>query len=177
MVKRISIFFAYSMFFILALMYFTPKKSLYFLLERELKSYDVIISNEEVKDSGFTLELQNADLFVKSIKSANAKEVSLKIFAIYNALTLNDITLSNAAASFVPLHIDELDISHSIFNPLNITVYGIGEFGEAEATFSILDRTLHVDIEPSDKMKKEYKNSMRQLKKSEDGGYSYDKTF
>ncbi len=177
MVKRISLFFAYSMFFILALMYFTPKKSLYFLLEGELKNYSVIISNEEVEDKGFTLELQNADFYMKSIKSANASEVNLKIFVLYNSLTFNDITLSNAAASFVPLHIDELSLSYSIFNPLNVKAYGIGEFGEAEATFNILDRALHLDVEPSQSMKKQYKNSMRQLKKSEDGGYSYDKTF
>ena len=177
MVKRISLFFAYSIFFILALMYFTPKKSLYFLFERELKTYDVIISNEDVKDNGFTLDLHNADFYAKSIKSANVKEINLNIFGLYNSLSLNDISLSSAAASFVPLHIDELSVSYSIFNPLNITAFGVGEFGEAEATFSILDRALHLDIQPSQTMIKQYKNSMRQLKKSEDGGYSYDKTF
>ena len=174
MVKRGLLYFA---FFALALMYFTPKQSVYYLLEKELKTYDVIISNEEVKDSGFTLKLENADLFVKSIKSANAKEVNVKIFALYNSVTLSDITLSSVAASFVPLYIDELSVYYSILNPLNIRANGAGEFGEADATFNLLDRTLHIDVQPSDKMKKEYRNSMRQLKKSEDGGYSYDKTF
>lgn len=177
MVKRVSLFFAYAVFFLLALMYFTPKESLYFLLEKELKTYDVIISNEELKDSGFTLKLENAELFVKSIKSASAKEVNVKIFALYNSVTLSDITLSSVAASFIPLKIDELSVAYSILNPLKIKAYGVGEFGEAGAAFNLLDRTLHIDVQPSDKMKKEYRNSMRQLQKSEDGGYSYDKTF
>ena len=177
MVRRASLFFAYATFFALALIYFTPKQSLYYLLEKELKTYSVIISNEEVKDSGFTLKLEGAELFVKSIKSASAKEVNVKIFGLHNSVTFNDITLSSVAASFVPLNIDELSVAFSILNPLKIKAYGVGEFGEAGAAFNLLDRTLHIDIEPSDKMKKEYRNSMKQLKKSEDGGYSYDKTF
>ena len=177
MVKRIILLFGYPLFFILSLMYFTPKQSVYYFIEKELKTYDVIISNEEVKDNGFTLNLENADLFVKSIKSASAKAVNVKVFVLYNSITLNDITLSNFAASFVPLKIDELSVAYSLLNPLKIKAYGIGEFGEAGAAFNLLDRTLHIEIEPSDKMKKEYKNSMRQLKKSEDGGYSYDQTF
>lgn len=177
MVKKVSLFFGYSAFFLLAFMYFTPKQNLYYFLEKELKIYNVIISNEKVQDKGFTLTLENADLFVKSIKSANAKEVNVKIFALYNSLTLSDVTLSSVAASFVPLHINELRFTYSVLNPFNITAYGIGEFGEAEAALSILNRSLHIDVEPSDKMKKEYANSMRQLKKSEDGGYFYDKTF
>jgi len=177
MVKKVSLFFAYFAFFLLALMYFTPKENLYYLLEKELRTYDLIISNEGVKDSGFTLNLENADLFIKSIKSANAKAVNVNFFALYNSVKISDITLSNVAASFIPLQIDELRFTYSIFNPLNINVYGIGEFGEAEAAFNVLERSLHIDVKPSDKMKKEYKNSMRQLQKSQEGGYSYDKTF
>ena len=177
MVKRILLFFAYPTFFALALMYFTPKQSVYYFVEKKLKAYDIIISNEEVKDSGFTLNLENADLYVKSIKSAHAKAVNVKIFALYNSVTLSDITLSSVASSFVPVKIDELSVAYSLLNPLKIKAYGVGEFGEAGAAFNLLDRTLHIEIEPSDKMKKEYKNSMRQLKKSEDGGYSYDQIF
>lgn len=177
MVKRFSMFFAYLIFFILALMYFTPKETIFYLLEKELKNHDVIISNETLSDRGFSLDVSDADIFVKSLKSANVQESNIKIFALYNSLTLSNITLSSAAASFIPLHVDELCVSYSVFNPLNVKAYSLGEFGEAELTFSLLDRALHIDIIPSDLMKQKHKNSMRQLKKSEDGGYSYDRTF
>ncbi len=177
MVKRISLFFAYCLFFLLALMYFTPKKSVYFLFESEIKKYQVLISNEKITDKGFSLELQNTDLFIKSIKSAHAKEVNIKIFALYNSLTLQEIQLSSALASFMPLYIEELRFSYSLLNPLNITLYGVGEFGEAEGVFHILHKRLHVKVNPSDLMKKQYKNSMKELQKSQEGEYSYDKDF
>ncbi|MEA3371131.1 MAG: hypothetical protein U9Q40_07310 [Campylobacterota bacterium] len=177
MVKNLSITLGYILFFLLSLMYFTPKVTLFYLLEKELQKYDVVVSNEILVDNGFSLNVNDGSVFVKSIESAKIKEANIKIFGIYNSVNLNEIRLSNAAASFVPLYIDEFNVRYSIFNPLNVKAYAIGEFGEAEASFSILDMALHVDVEPSAKMQKEYKNSMRQLSKSEDGGYSYDKTF
>lgn len=177
MVKNLSITLGYILFFLLSLMYFTPKVTLFYLLEKELQKYDVVVSNEILIDNGFSLNVNDGSVFAKSIESAKIKEANIKIFGIYNSVNLNEIRLSNAAASFVPLYIDEFNVRYSIFNPLNVKAYAIGEFGEAEASFSILDMALHVDVEPSAKMQKEYKNSMRQLSKSEDGGYSYDKTF
>ena len=177
MVKKLALFFAYVLFFILALMYFTPKSNLYFALENELKKHDVIISNESVIDNGFSLELQNAQLFFKSIKSADIEVVNIKIFGIYNSLSMSGIRLSQTLSSFTPLKIDEVIISHSIFNPINIKLYELGENGEAKGSFNLLDMALHIVFEPSKMMLKEHKNSLREFKKSEDGGYVYDKTF
>jgi hypothetical protein len=177
MVRKLAIFFAFVLFFISSLMYFTPKENIYFALENELKKYDVIISNEKIKDSGFTLELNDAEVFFKSIKSADIKSVNIKIFGIYNSLSLEDIKLSQSASSFLPLNIEKVTITHSIFNPLNINIYELGDDGELEGSFNLLEMALHIIFEPSELMLKKYKNSMREFKKSEDGSYSYDKTF
>ncbi len=177
MVKKISITLGYILFFTLSLMYFTPKVTLFYLLEKELQKHDVVVSNETLIDNGFSLNVNDASVFMKSIESAKIKETNIKIFGIYNSVNLNEIKLSNAAASFLPLHIDEISLRYSIFNPFNVKAYATGEFGEADASFNILDFTLHVDVEPSPKMQKEYRSTLRQLTKSEDGGYSYDKNF
>ena len=177
MVKKTFIFFAYVMFFISALIYFTPKISIYNYIEKELLNYDVIISNETVLDSGFSLNLTDADIFVKSIHSATVQEVDIKIFALYNNITLHNITLSNVAASFVPLNIENVTIRHSVIDPLRINAYSVGEFGEVEASLNILDRNVSVRLTPSALMLKDYRNSMKQLSKNEDGSYSYVKTF
>jgi len=177
MVKKIALLFAYLAFFILALTYFAPKANLYYLLEQELKKRDVVISEKNVSDKGFSLQLSDANVFVKSIKSANVKETDVKIFLLYNSIVLRDVTLSSAASSFIPLKIEEIKIVYSILDPLNVKAYGVGEFGEAEASFNVMERRLRLELAPSQKMLKNYSSTMRQVKKLEDGSYVYDKTF
>jgi len=171
MVKKISIF------FLLALMYFTPKDSIYFLLEEKLKQVDVVISSEQVEDSGFILNITDADLSFKSISSAKINEVSITIFALYNSVSLNGITLSTTAKSFAPLNIESAKVVYSIFNPLNASIKAVGEFGELEGEFNIVNNTLHLELKSSQEMLKNYQNSLRKLSKTENGEFVYDKTF
>ena len=177
MVNKLTIFLAYSLFFILALMYFTPKVSIYYLLEKELKERDVVISDEELQDRGFNLIIEHANVSFKSIESASIGETSVKIFALYNSINIKNIVLSSTAKSFIPLKIDSAQVRYSIFNPLNVKAYAVGEFGEMEAEISIVDRNLHVDLKPSKNMLKNYRSTLKNLKKTENGEFVYDKTF
>jgi len=177
MVIKISKFFAYTIFFLLALMYFIPKVSLYYFVEHEIKKYAIVIDNEKAVDNGFSLSLYNATINVKGIPSATIKEANFKQFIIYNTSTFKDIKLSSVAASMIPTDIDTINIKYSIFNPLYITADAIGGFGEAEVSFSLTDLALHLDLKPSKKMLSSHRATLRNLKKSKDGGYSYDKTI
>jgi len=169
--------FVYFLFFIVALMYFTPKSSIYFFLETQLKEYEAVISREEVVDSGFILDIKHANVSLKSISSANISRTTLKIFILYNSIDLQEVILSSTAKSFVPLHLDSVHIVHSILNPLNVIVHSVGEFGEIEAKFNIVDRTFHLNLKPSKIMLKDYKNTLKNLSKTENGEFTYDKTF
>lgn len=177
MVNKLLMFFAYVIFFMLALMYFTPKTNLYYMLEKELVKHELIISDEKVSDKGFVLSLENAVIYMKDIESAQIKELDVKIFALYNAINVTDIKLSEVAGSFIPVKINNVDIRYSVINPLNIVIKAQGDFGEASGVVNILEKQLHLNVTPSEIMKKRYRNTMRQLKKQEDGSYSYDKTF
>ncbi|MBU1927971.1 hypothetical protein KKG77_03115 [bacterium] len=177
MVKRFLRFFAYLAFFVVALIFFAPKLGMYYFLENELKAYDVIISGETLKDEGVSLNIKDGQIFVKSIESASIEECDVTLLLFYNAINATEITLSQSAKSFVPLKVQELKLSYTLFNPLHIKAYAVGEFGSAQAQVNILDRTIHVDLQASEMMSKGYKNSLREFKKSEDGGFTYDKTF
>ena len=177
MVKKIVFFFAYLLFFIVALIYFTPKSSIYFALEEELKKYDIVVSGEEIIDNGFTLEIKSANVSLKSIESATLSQTSIKIFVLYNSLSFKDILLSSTAKSFVPLHVDVIEIVYSISNPFVVTAYGTGEFGKVEAEFDIVDRNFHLDLMPSEVMQKGYRSTLSNLNKNDNGDFSYDKTF
>lgn len=177
MVKKIAMFFAYTLFFMFALMYFTPKDSIYFFLEKKLQEHDVIISKEKVSDKGFILSLEDADITYKSIESATIDKTNIKLFALYNSINIEGITLSSTAKSFAPLKIESVDAVYFVLNPLNATLHAIGEFGELDAEFDITKYSLHLKLKPSKVMLKNHRSTLRNLKKTKNGEFVYDKTF
>jgi hypothetical protein len=170
-------FIAYSGFFILALMYFTPKVALYYFAETQLKPYGVIVTDEKVIDNGFTLSIKDAVVTFKNIESATIKDTDIYLFALFNKIKISDIKLASTAATLVPTGISFIDISYTIFNPLNIVAYSSGGFGEAEVNVSLLDKKAVLKLKPSKLMSQKYRSTLRNLKKSKDGGYEYAKNF
>lgn len=177
MVKKLAVFFAYVLFFILALMYFTPKISAYYFLEQQAKPFGLLISKEKLSDTGFSLNIEDASVSFKSIESANIKNTNIKVFGIYNSVSLENIALSSAAASFVPLNVDVANISYTVFSPLSVNAYINGEFGEAQAIYDIVQNAIHIELIPSKKMLKKYRSTLTNLKKQKSGEYIYDQAF
>lgn len=176
MVKILKLF-AYFVFFILALIYFSPKESIYYLAEQEVKKYKVVFSNEKITDSGFSLGLSNITASYNSIHSANIENINMKMFLIYNSISAKNIKLSDMTASFIPLHVKNVDISYTILNPLVIGLNATGEFGIAEGEVNILDRNISIVVTPSKMMETKHKDTLMNLRKNNNGGYNYDKSF
>ena len=177
MVKKIGKFFAYLLFFLLALMYFTPKESVYYFAEKQLKPFGVLISSEDAIDRGLCLELNHANISFKAIESASVESAKIKLLGALNSFEVQNIKLASTASSFVPLHIENVKITHHIFNPLHVSAEANGEFGELSADVDLLERTLHIDFIASKEMKKNYKSTLRNLKKNQKGEYYYDQSF
>lgn len=177
MVNKFLFFLIYSIVFILATIYFSPKESLYFTLEKTFKSNGIIISDETIKDNGFSLNMNNAKLYLKTIESADIKSMKLSSFVLYNSLNISDIKLSSLYKSYMPLHINNINLTYTIFNPLNINIQANGEFGESESSFNLSDLVLHVKLIPSQLMLRKYKQSLKDYTKNENGEFTYDKTF
>lgn len=177
MVKKLAKFFAYTLFFFFALIAFTPKSSVYYLLEQNLKQYDVIISKESLEESLFTLHIQNLELSAKGIESAVVQKADITLLGFYNNIALQNIELSSVVDAFLPPKIQNATLSYTILNPLVVQAVAIGDFGEAHVSFEILDRKLSATLTPSARMLKEYRSSLKEFKKDANGGYVYAKTF
>ncbi len=182
MVRKIFNFFIYLLFFIIAIIYFTPKIGLYYFAEQKLKPLSgVIISKEELRDNGFSLEIENANISAKGIDSAVIKSINIKLFGIYNSVSVQEIKLTSVADAFVPLNIDTLHIKYTVLNPLVITGDAKGGFGEASLELSLdpdtLKRHLKIILSPSKNMKQNYKRTLRNLKKNKEGVYIYEKNI
>jgi hypothetical protein len=168
---------AYSLFFVLALMYLIPKTGIYYFFEEQIRPYSIVINDETVQDSGLGLEITDATVFIKSIESAQVGSIEVDLFALFNAIDITDVTLSSVAEALIPVHVQEVHFRHSILHPMQIKVDGKAEAGVFHATFHILDRVLSMNLKPSENMLKNYKSTLSNLKRSENGEYVYEKSI
>ncbi len=175
--KKLAIFFAYALFFIVALMYFAPKVSAFYFLEEQLKPYGVIISSEKLSDKGFSLDIEDAVISFKSIESAHLTQANITIFVLYNAIHIEGVKLSSTASSFLPLAIEKGDMVYSIADPFHVKGKVYGDFGEADLLYDISQNSVYIALKPSKLMLNKYRSTLRNFKKDENGEYIYEKTF
>lgn len=177
MVKKLSKFLAYTLFFIFALMVFIPKSSLYYLLEENMKKFDIVISKETLQENIFSLKVQNLEISFKDIHGAVIEEADITLLFFYNSLKFENIKLSSLLEAYLPAKIQELQVTYTIFKPLLVKIEAEGEFGEMQAEVDILERNLSIKLQPTNIMLKQYKKSIKMFKKSQEGDYVYAKSF
>ena len=174
---KIGKFFAYLLFFIIALMYFMPKKSIYYFAEKELQKQGVVIAHEAVKDTGFSLELRHLDIYVRSIESASVKELDISLFGIYNGVSMQDIELSSTLSSMLPTEIKKVTLLYTLLHPLTVELSAVGAFGTLHADVNLKERKMSAVLQPSDIMKRKYRQALRNFKKQANGEYEYVQSF
>jgi len=177
MVKKLLKFFAYFLFFIFALIAFLPKTNLYYLAEKNIKPLGAVISDEQIDEHLFSLELKHSQLSFQGVDSAKIDELEIRLFAFYNTIEAKNILLSSMASSFVPLRIKEAKVSYSVIDPLHIKLYAKGEFGEIRGAINLKEKRLTSVLHPSKLMLSRYQNTLREFKKDKKGGYRYDQAF
>lgn len=175
--KKIALFLVYTTLFFSALLYFTPKVNLYFFIEEQIKPLDVMIANEEAVDQGFSLELLHAKLYIQKIKSADIGSAQLMLLGVYNTAAIDKVILDKTFEQFFPPIIEHIEVTQTLFAPLQLHGTAVGDFGEAIATVDLLERRVNVVLKPSKLMLSKYKSTLSQLKKSKEGDYRYDSKF
>jgi len=170
MVKRII-----GGFFLLILLLWllAPKQELYYLLEKELKKNDIIISNETVKDTWYGVKLLDAEIYVKGAKMAEVSELQLNIFFLYNTLTVKNIHVNKAMQNVAPKSIEEINVQYSVANPLNIELNGQGSFGVLEGKVAFMDRNISITFPVA----KDIKAFKKFLKKDKTGEWKYETNY
>jgi len=175
--KKAALNLLYVLLFFGALLFFTPKESLYYAAEEQLRSMGVIISDEEAVDHGFSLEIRDARLYVQKIKSADIGSATVAIFGFYNTLSAEKVLLDQTFEKFFPPVIEHIDLHQSILDPIHLKATANGDFGEAEASIDLLERSAALIVKPSKLMLSRYKSTLANLKKTEEGEYRYDYQF
>ena len=175
--KKIALILFYLVFFLAALLFFTPKESIYYYGEEQLKPLGVILAQEEAVDTGFSLKIEHAKLYVQKIKSANIALVELTLLGVYNTVSVENIVLDKTFEQFFPPLVEHLEVTQSILAPTKVSATAHGDFGTATASVHLVDRNGTVVLTPSKMMRSRYKNTLRQLKRTKTGDYRYDFKF
>jgi len=157
---------------ILSLAIFAPKRELYYLIEEELMKNDIIINNEKVHAGLFTLTLKHPEVYFKGIRVAEIGEVKLWTLLFYSTFSIKSISVDASLKRFVPAQIEQLRASHLIFNLMNITINGNGEFGSASGSVNLNERKVHIDFD-----KESDTSKLKSLLKKGEQGWYYESSF
>lgn len=177
MVRRFLKFFVYFLFFICMLAIFIPKSNVYYLLEKQIEPYGVLISEEHLDERPFSLGVQNMHVSFKGLPVGVVEDAEISLLGFYNSITFEDIALASFSTAYIPLEIEFLEVNYTPVNPFVLQGKASGVFGSARMEFHLKSRELRLYVTPSEMMRKKYKNSLIKLKKLERGVYFYAKTL
>ena len=168
---------AWALVFLLLVLFFLPKKPLYFEGEKLLKPQHVILSNERVSDTGFGLRISGGTLFYEDLQVAELSELNITPWLVYNRIGIAPFRLAPAMKSFLPETIDGAEVIYSVFDPLHIRVEASGDFGTLSGTIGLRDRQMRFDLTPSKQLRQLQPFWLKQFKKTQEGGYRYESTY
>ena len=131
----------YILAFVIAVFALIPTKNLFFLMQKELASQQIIVNVDKIGEFPFDLGLNNVDIFYKNIKVSHVDNINLLALIVFNKIDIKNIKIN-----FQNLFIKYLDVKISIFNPLKIYIKGKGNFGDIDGIVNLKDRILKVYI-------------------------------
>ena len=171
--KKLFKLFSYVFFFLFILLLTLPKENVYYFFEKELKKYNIVFSNEKIKESFFSLELSSIDVGFNKSSFSSVDEIDFAFYVFYNTLEINTINIKKGFIDSYPSKIEKVYLSYSIFSPSFLSLKAHGNFGKVEGTFSFLSKRLKLKLDQSTLMDIKYKNILQEMKK-EKKGYSYE---
>ena len=174
--KKLFKLLLYIVFFILITLILLPKNSIYNLFEQELSKQNIIISDEKREEKLLSLEIRDAKVFYQDIEASNIKNITFFSSLVYSKVEVNDVKLLQSLSSFFPPYIENIVFKHSVLDFKNIDISSSGDFGLLEGKVDLLNRSLVIKLEASNKMKKQYSRALKQMKLIE-GKYIYEYRF
>lgn len=162
--------------FLFSLIVFLPKEGFYNLLEKKLVESGITISGEIVKEKNFGIKINSAEVYYDGLNTAFLKKAELNSYLVYTKFKTNNLRISKSLVNILPSKISNINISHSILNPIIIKLDAEGDFGSFEGEANLLNKKFTGELKPSNIMKSKYRNILRNFNLVE-GKYLYEYKF
>ena len=174
--KKVASILGYFFVAVVAFVYFLPRYNLYFELENYLAMQKVVISDERLNDSGFALDISEGKLYYGDLKVADIDTAKINIWGLFNRFSAEGIQINSAMKQMLFGTIEDVSITHNIFNPLHVSIASKGDFGTLHGGVDLLGRHIILLLEPSVQLTKLHPFWLRQFKKTEEG-YRYETQY
>jgi len=175
--KRIGSFVAYLIITLVLVLFFLPKINLYYQAETLLERYKITISNEKLFDSGLGFKIKEGTVYFDDLIVAKIDEISIVSLILHNTIKVSPFSFSKDMEQFLPLAIENLNITHSVLNPIHVKIESSGDFGSLEGDIALYDRNISLVLIPSKLLIKQKPFWMKRLKKDSQGGYRYESAY
>jgi len=160
------------LFFWMALLVFMPKEEIYFRLEKELTKQEIEINESAVEETLTGLVLKDPVIYVKGIKVATADQITFFTVLFYTKIMVSGVQVDESLKNMIPERVETLVLTHTVVDPIHITLFAKGSFGTVDGSISLKERTVHIDFTET----KEISTIKSSLKKGEKGWY-YETAF
>jgi len=174
--KKLLKLLVYMVVMLALILFFLPKINLYYAAEGFMQEKKVFISDENIADRGFYLELNNANFLFDKLELAEVEKITVSTLLFYNALSIDKIHVNEGFSDFLPLEIETISAEHAIYNPTHVTLKGESEDSYFYGDVDLIERVLNIHLRLGAQSEKRYKSMLGKLTK-EEGGYVYEYKF
>ena len=129
-----------------ALLLFMPKESLYYALEEKLEAQGLKINEKAIETGIFSLNLIDADIYFKGINVAHIEKINIFTLLFTTNIHIKALTLDASLKAFAPEKIDQANITHLLFKPMNVNILASGSFGDIEGVVDLEEKNLRLDF-------------------------------
>jgi len=154
----------------LAIIFFAPKRELYYLMEQKLQDNNIVISSEELDTTLLGIDASHPIFYLSGMPVATAE--GFNIWSILYTTNFNATGIKIAEGFPQEISSDELGVSNMIITPFNLSISGASSLGNIDGSANFNDRTIHIDVDKKEVPK--YYSSY--FKKSDEGVY-YESNF
>jgi len=175
--RKLGKFFGYTLVFVLLVLFFLPKRQLYYEAEKLLQKEGIVLSGEQAHDTGLGLTVTDGSLYFKDLRVAQLNAISVTPLLLYNSISVTPFRLSPAMKSFLPESIEGVTVRYTVFDPLHIVIEAEGAFGSLSGTIGLADRKIGLDLVPSKELRSLRPFWLKEFKPTKEGGYRYDSTY
>ncbi|MBD3840500.1 MAG: hypothetical protein IE909_01215 [Campylobacterales bacterium] len=167
--------------FLFVLVVFSPKEKLYFYAIDLLQTYKVDVNQLNIQQKLNGLNVDSLTLHYDGINTSSISSFGLSTYLLDTRIYMKDILVSDGFKNFLPQKINNINLHHTIFNPIIINVDCNFDGGKIFGTIDLVDRIIKVQVHTSKKFKTLYPIVVKQMKllesKTQEDIYEYEHKF
>lgn len=145
--------FLYAFYIILVIVVLVPKEKLYFTFETFISEYHLYINNEVLTNHILYLDIDNGEVLLDNSLFGTIENIRITPWIFINRITISNLSISPLYRTFFPGKIESMNITYSLLHPLEISIYGEGDFGHFIGRYDLINKKMRVIFEATTQLR------------------------